>query len=770
MIKRAFCIVSLQLLVCLAFCQEWKGRWISTERCQSASNTWLAYRKEFTLEKEVKLAMARIAVDSKYWLWINGKMVVFEGGLKRGPNPFDTYYDQVDIGPYLVEGKNVIAVLVWFFGKDGFSHSSSGRAGLLFDCMADEVNVFSDSSWRCSVLEAYQTAPPPFPNYRLSESSILYDANKEMGDWKAKDFKGKIEPAVVLGEAGGYPWNRLHVRPIPQWKNAGLMPYRNVRKSISDKYDTLICVLPYNTQLTPYFRVEAEAGKKIIIGTDNYFFFKGGSGENIRTEYITKTGVQEYEGLGWMNGHKVYYIIPRGIKVLEVKYRETGYLASFEGRFHSSDRFLNELWLKAQRTLYVNMRDTYMDCPERERAQWAGDAVLESAQSFYALSSSAHALSKKWLTELLGWQQNDGKIFAPSPAGNWNKDLPDQSLAAVGYYGLWNYYMHTGDKLLLEELYEKIRKYMFLWEPQKDASSKPRYGDWTWGDWGNNRDIPLLYDLWYYLAVKGMHLTAKELKKESDEAFFLQYMQAFKTAFDKKYWTVRGYRSGNYKESTDDRAQALAVLCDLVPREKYPDLLKIFQTEYHASPYMEKYVLEAMMEMGYAREALHRLKLRYKSMVDGWAFSTLPEHWPGSDGHVAGSINHAWSGGPLIICSQYINGIVPLIPGYRLFELTPHPELMNMGTTEVASIAGKIISVYRQLHSGLELNVTVPDGTSAIVNIPSGKLRMVTLNGKKIWEKGKYLKGLKPDGTNTRLEYIPFKVASGVWRFQAKNI
>ena len=144
--------------------------------------------------------------------------------------------------------------------------------------------------------------------------------------------------------------------------------------------------------------MEAEAGKKIIIGTDNYFFFKGGSGENIRTEYITKTGVQEYEGLGWMNGHKVYYIIPRGIKVLEVKYRETGYLASFEGRFHSSDRFLNELWLKAQRTLYVNMRDTYMDCPERERAQWAGDAVLESAQSFYALSSSAHALSKKWLT------------------------------------------------------------------------------------------------------------------------------------------------------------------------------------------------------------------------------------------------------------------------------------------------------------------------------------------------------------------------------------
>ncbi|GAB3416481.1 glycoside hydrolase family 78 protein [Niabella aquatica] len=754
----------------MAFGQDWSGKWISTERCQSTSNTWLGYRKEFTLDNAVASAVAKIAVDSKYWLWINGEMVVFEGGLKRGPNPLDTYYEQVDIGPYLVKGRNVIAIVVWFFGKDGFSHSSSGRAGLLFDCVSDGMNLFSDSSWKCSVLEAYQTAPPPLPNYRLSESSILYDANKEISNWKDIDFKGRIEPAVVLGEAGCYPWNRLHIRPIPQWKNSGLMQYPNVKKSDSDKYDTLVCSLPYNAQVTPYLEVEANPGKKIIICTDNYLYYKGGSAENIRAEYITKAGVQEYESLGWMNGHKVYYIIPAGVKILDVKYRETGYPASFEGRFHSSDPFLNELWLKAQRTLYVNMRDTYMDCPERERAQWAGDAVLESAQSFYALSSSAHALSKKWLTELLEWQQKDGKIFAPAPAGNWNKDLPDQSLAAIGYYGLWNYYMHTGDKLLLEQFYDKIRKYIFLWKPRKDGFSMPRFGDWTWGDWGNNRDIPLLYDLWYYLAVKGMYLTAKELKKDDDKTFFLQYMQAFKVAFDKKYWTVRGYRSADYKESTDDRAQALAVLCGLVPKEKYPGLLKIFQTEYHASPYMEKYVLEAMMEMGYAKEALHRLKLRYKPMVEGWPFSTLPEHWPGTDGHVAGSVNHAWSGGPLIICSQNINGIVPLIPGYRLFELTPHPGLVNRAATEVASVAGKIKSAYLQMDSGLELNVTVPGGTLAIVNIPAEKLKSVTLNGKKVWEKGKYLKGLKPGEINARQGYIPFKVFSGIWSFKAKNI
>jgi hypothetical protein len=52
---------------------------------QSATNTWLAYRKQFDVKEKPAEALARIAVDSKYWLWVNGKMVVFEGGLKRGP-------------------------------------------------------------------------------------------------------------------------------------------------------------------------------------------------------------------------------------------------------------------------------------------------------------------------------------------------------------------------------------------------------------------------------------------------------------------------------------------------------------------------------------------------------------------------------------------------------------------------------------------------------------------------------------------------------------
>ena len=38
------------------------------------ANQWLAFRKDFDLEEVPSVAEARIAVDSKYWLWINGIM------------------------------------------------------------------------------------------------------------------------------------------------------------------------------------------------------------------------------------------------------------------------------------------------------------------------------------------------------------------------------------------------------------------------------------------------------------------------------------------------------------------------------------------------------------------------------------------------------------------------------------------------------------------------------------------------------------------------
>ena len=68
-----------------------------------------------------------------YWLWVNGKLIVFEGSLKRGPNRTDSYVDTVELAPHLKPGKNTIAILSWYFGREGMSHLSSGMPGLYVD-------------------------------------------------------------------------------------------------------------------------------------------------------------------------------------------------------------------------------------------------------------------------------------------------------------------------------------------------------------------------------------------------------------------------------------------------------------------------------------------------------------------------------------------------------------------------------------------------------------------------------------------------------------
>ena len=92
--------------------RPWKARWISSGTTPEQPDTWLNYRYTADLPALPSSVVARIGADSKYWLWVNGRLVVFEGGLKRGPNPQDTYYDEVELAPYLVKGKNTIAVLL----------------------------------------------------------------------------------------------------------------------------------------------------------------------------------------------------------------------------------------------------------------------------------------------------------------------------------------------------------------------------------------------------------------------------------------------------------------------------------------------------------------------------------------------------------------------------------------------------------------------------------------------------------------------------------
>ncbi len=697
---------------------DWKGKWISFEHSQSAPNTWLIYRKDVVLTDIPESLVASIAVDSKYWLWINDRLVVFEGGLKRGPARNAAYYDEVEIAPYLTAGENTIAVLVWHFGKNGFSHINSGTAGLLFEAVASNVRIVSDGSWKGMVYEAFQNTDAPHPNYRLSESNICFDARMEVAGWNKKSFSGNLHHISQIDDIRDTQLGQLVKRSIPLWKDYGLTDYISVCKS--SKGDTLYCRLPYNCHVTPYLKVKAPAGEMIKVQTDNYW---GGSQRNIRAEYITRDGEQEYENPGWMSGHEVWYILPEGVEVLEVKYRETGYDTEFVEPFRCNDLFYNELWKRSARTLYVTMRDTYMDCPDRERAQWWGDEVNELGETFYALTPSSHKLALKGIYELMNWQRADGVIYSPVPAGNWGKELPLQMLASVGWYGFYTQYYYSADSSFIPAIYDRLHRYLHqVWKVDYNGFAIERPGDWPWGDWGENVDMGVLTNCWYYLALKAEREFALILGKTQDAEEIRQMMAKIEKNFDSKFWVDTAYRSPGYRGETDDRAQAMAVVSGLASKDKYPALVEVLKKEYHASPYMEKYVLEALFMMDEPKFALERMKQRYERMLSYKEYTTLFEGWGvGAEGFGGGTINHAWSGGPLTLLSQKVCGVEPTSPGFRTFRVAPQLGFLKEASTTIASVNGEIkVSVSVKGQKTI-IHVSVPEGTSAEVVFPKGK-------------------------------------------------
>jgi len=712
----------------------WKAQWITSFEQQNETNNWTAYQKSFKLKDVPNEALAKIACDSKYWMWINGELAVFEGQLKRGPSPYDTYYDEVDIAPFLKQGKNLISILVWYFGKDGFSHNSSGKAALIFDCQTQGFDLLSDLSWKASIRREFGTAGLPLPNFRLPESSIRYDARLGNFDFITSK-KLKWGRTRSLGTPPIAPWNNLVKRPLPLWKDYGMKNYANETKfPFVSNGDTIVCRLPYNAQITPYFKIEAKGGEEIKILTDHY---QGGGPYNVRAEYITREGMQEYENLGWMNGQKVYYIIPKGVRVLDFKYRETGYNTEFTGSFNCNDDFYSRLWSKALRTLYVTMRDTYMDCPDRERAQWWGDAVNESGETFYAMCPKSRFLTQKAILELINWQRDDGTIFSPIPAGNWDRELPGQMLASIGYYGFWNYYMNTGDKETIVKVFKGVKRYLDIWQLDDNGVLVKRMNEldqkgWYWGDWGTNIDKDLLMNEWYYLALKGYKEMSLLLDKSAQADWAENTMTDFKAAFNRTFWKGGQYRSYRYNHDTDDRGQALAVVAGLADDDKYEAIFKLLQKQRYSSPYMEKYVIEALFIMGQPDYGLQRLKERFQPMVDNKDYSTLFEGWGvGRNGYGGGSTNHAWSGGGLTILSQYVCGLYPLEPAWKSFMVKPDLGGLEYAETVNETIAGKVSVKVSKTKSGTEMELTVPQGSEAVVYIPERE-KKIMVNGKKI--------------------------------------
>lgn len=703
---------------------DWTANWIWTENC--AEDSYVAFRKTFTLEQAVPTATAFISAADKYVLWVNGELVVLDGSLKRGPTPYDSYYDTVEL-TNLKQGENTIALLVAFNGRSGDGSivpvlvdeegDEYTQAGLIFELDAGGTTICSDSSWKAARHTGYKnrvTAGADYPGYSqssmLAERNVYFDARDDLGDFMAEGYNdSEWEDATPVSKAGDLPFGDLYSAMIQPIRFQDIVDFSNSADYVGTPLTqdtTLVLDLPGNIQFTPYFELEAPAGKKLTLYTDTYTDKQ--ELPNFKDTYVTADGAQCYENYPWRSGSKLIIEAEAGVTFTRLGYRASGFNGEQAGSFTSSDPGLDQLWQESLNTLAICMRDTYMDCPERERGPYMGDASNEIDAALYSYDQGGLDLTKKAILACVAWTGADGAIPSRAPSVK-PQEIPNQSL--IFMTSVYHYWLHSGDRETAEAYCNAFLNYLRLVE-MENGLPVYRDGSWTWDDWGDRIDTRLLQTGIYYYALNVTKSLADDLGITEGTEFLAERMDSMRENWRAVYYTEEGFKSPDSKY-VDDRANAMLALSGLAGEEDWPLITDVIMSTYQASPFIEKYVLEALCVMGRIDLALQRMRDRYAPMLKD-EYDTL---WETFDGET-GTVNHGWTAAPLYILSKYAAGIRPTQAGFEAYEIAPGNELDSFHCT-VWTPKGEITAELETAAAEKTLTVTAIDAAGTII-VPEG--------------------------------------------------
>lgn len=530
-------------------------------------------------------------------------------------------------------------------------------------------------------------------------------------------------------------------------KDYGLKSYPRISERLpkrDSKEWKLVCSLPYNCQFQPWIEVEAKAGEIIAFNSTNPLVLYLTPTETCRT----LEGMHSYEAKNWISGEGAVYTIPAGVTVKAVKYRETGYDTTFAGSFECNDEDYNILWSRAARTAYVCMREHFFDCPDRERVGFWGDGTPELNQCFYVFDRRSDKICRDLVLRKL-----EPNFY------------PGQHLEFLGEYGLWFYYLHTGDLDSIKAVYDQTKE--FLLNTYKFGNSS------TWFDWGHEpKDTAVIELCFAYIDLNTLRKMAIAIGRRQDLPEIDKRLEDIRLSFDQRFWNGRCYQSPNVAEP-DDRANAMAINAGLASPDKWQSIYDtVLKTTTRASCFFDRWVFEALCAIGMADKALLRMANRYRTMIES-SFTTLWEHYDRlwatrlNDCDEASSLNHGWNP-PAIVLGQNIAGIRPIEPGWKLFHVMPMEAFLTKVKTVVPSIKGPVAVEIAKTSKRYVVKVVVPAGTEAVIGLPKTsfqRLDDIGINGRRVWDskRGPLARIEGQSEINEDSRYVVFRVGAGSW-------
>ena len=424
------------------------------------------------------------------------------------------------------------------------------------------------------------------------------------------------------------------------------------------------------------------------------------------------------------------------------------------GEFECSDEMLNQLHRNVVWGTRGNFLDVPTDCPQRdERLGWTGDIAVFAPTAAYLFD--VEDFLRDWLSDLAAEQRAaSGMVGYVVPDVLKYSKAPSQfpraestaiwSDAAVWVpWALWEAY---GNLQVLSDQYESMTAHVHyvesLLSPTGLWDAGFQFGDWLdptappdkpadgKADKGVVATACLYHDARIIAEIAGL------LGRSDDATYFADLAERSRRAFNYHYVNADGLI-----HSDAQTVYALAIVFGLLDEETIQLSGKrlaelVADSGYHIETGFAgtPYVLDALSTTGHLDEA-YRLLLERE--CPSWLYpvtmgaTTIWERWDSMlpDGTInpgaMTSFNHYALGAVADWMHRVIGGIAPLKPGYSKVLIAPQPGGgISWARSSLDTKHGTVrVSWSREGAGPIELDVTVPEGVTAQVELPGSNMR-----------------------------------------------
>ena len=749
---------------------DWQAQWIRPVVAKpvlsdqkNAPAPWV--RKEFTLDAVPEQAVVYVNVMGYHELYVNGRKA---GDDVLSPAVSDlavrSFYRTYDIRKFLRAGINCVGL---WMDMGWYRSGPVARVQVEISAGGKTLMVGSDASWSCA-----PSSYTPLGDWVWDGmGGERFDARNVIPDWnEAGCTTGEWKPVQEVAAPSGL----VTAQSCPPNRIGEVIPLVAVKALGPDTWE-----LDFGTNLTGWMRLRMpllKEGQRVVMHYADKRF-QTPEGDDTPAGKIKSTSQRTFEtpngAVGYQtfnqkdefisagkpgeqfcskfNYHGFRYVIVEGLPSQpDIGDAEALLIESAletDGSFECSNELFNRIHRANLWTLRCLDLGGYMvDCPHRERLGYGdGQVGVESL----VMNRNAAAFYRKWTVDWLDAQNpatGEMTHTAPNSGGGGGPGW-----GGAGCVLPWKLYQYYGDRRLLEQAYEPMRRYVEFLEGKCTNGVLRHYGgEWDFiGDWvapGRGMDTnnwpqkpaAELFNNCYRLYLWEQLAKAADALGKPDEANRCRTrMSEIRSLVHRAF-----YDEAKKLYVTDEQSyQLMPMMTGVVPddlgkaiMQKLEDCI-LLKNQGHLDTGMlgTYFLIQYLQETG--RNDLLYTIFNQKT-YPGWGYmlsqgaTTLWEQWNGywSQIHSCFTSPGGW----------FYQGLAGIradasAPGFK--KILIRPAVVGDLTWvkgSYNSVHGLIVSNWQIEDGKLTLEVSIPANTTATVFVPTSEASSITESGKPV--------------------------------------